>query len=441
MKPIKLNHLIAISVFFLSFTLFFTSPVITSFDSRWTIYTAMSIIKEWNTNLDEYHTVLANQDFYAIEVINGHEYSIFPIGTALVAVPFVWALDQIFIPVLIKFPGVKTYIQQRAAYYNETKLSYDLLSLHHGVELLIASFLCALTVGLLYLLMKQWLNWQYALLIALIFAFSTSVWSTASRALWQHGPSMLMLTLSLYLVVLAEKSPKTIVYTGLPLAFAFVIRPTNSIPIVCLSIYILLNYQAYFLRFILWAIPIAFGLAIYNFSVYNALISPYSSPGRILANSAFTEALLGQLVSPARGLFIYSPVLLFALYAGFTQAIFRPRHLNFYALLSIILHWLVIAHFPHWWGGHSFGPRLFTDTLPLWMLLLAQFVQIFRHYSRLTQWCVGSLLVLTILWSSWVHYQGAHVWATYAWNSIPNNIDTHPTRLWDWQDLPFLRAK
>jgi len=392
MKPIKLTHLIAISVFFLSFSLFFTSPVITSFDSRWTIYTAMSIIKEGNTNLDEYHPVLANQDFYAIEVINGHEYSIFPIGTALVAVPFVWTLEQIFIPVLMKFPDVKTYIQQRATYYNETKLSYDLLSLHQGVELLIASFLCALTVSLLYLLMKQWLNWQYAFLITLIFAFSTSVWSTASRALWQHGPSMLMLTLSLYLIVLAEKSPKTIAYAGLPLAFAFVIRPTNSIPIVCLSIYILLNYQAYFLRFILWAIPIALGLAIYNFSIYNALVSPYSSPSRILATSAFTEALLGQLISPARGLFIYSPVLLFALYAGFTQAIFRPRHLSFYALLSIILHWLVIAHFPHWWGGHSFGPRLFTDTLPLWMLLLAQFVQLFRHYSRLTQWCVGSLL-------------------------------------------------
>jgi hypothetical protein len=27
------------------------------------------------------------------------------------------------------------------------------------------------------------------------------------------------------------------------------------------------------------------------------------------------------------------------------------------------------------------------------------------------------------------------------WNAIPNNIDQHPERLWDWTDLQFMRTE
>jgi hypothetical protein len=42
-------------------------------------------------------------------------------------------------------------------------------------------------------------------LAALVFAFSTSAWSTASRSAWQHGPSMLCLTVGLWALLRSER--------------------------------------------------------------------------------------------------------------------------------------------------------------------------------------------------------------------------------------------
>ena len=44
-----------------------------SFDSKWTIHTALSIIREGNTDLDEYGELIARHDEYgAIERFGGH---------------------------------------------------------------------------------------------------------------------------------------------------------------------------------------------------------------------------------------------------------------------------------------------------------------------------------------------------------------------------------
>src|SRR5262249_38064441 len=144
-------------------------------------------------------------------------------------------------------------------------------------------------------------------------AFGTAAWSTASRALWQHGPSMLMLTLALYLIVRARERPWIAQLAGLPLAFAYVIRPTNSLSILLLSAFVFLTYRRYFLRYVAGGLMVAVPFFLYNLAVYGAPLSPYYLPDRIGSNPAFLEALAANLVSPARGLFFASPVLLFAL--------------------------------------------------------------------------------------------------------------------------------
>jgi hypothetical protein len=55
------------------------------------------------------------------------------------------------------------------------------------------------------------------------------------RALWQHGPSMLMLTLALWLIVVAHERPWVVQFASLPLAFSYVVRPTNVVSIVFLA--------------------------------------------------------------------------------------------------------------------------------------------------------------------------------------------------------------
>jgi hypothetical protein len=87
------SHLQAALVSVIVLIVHAASPICTSFDSRWTIHTAASILHDGDTALDEYEPYLRADDDYAIERRNGHPYNRYPIGTTLLALPFVAAID------------------------------------------------------------------------------------------------------------------------------------------------------------------------------------------------------------------------------------------------------------------------------------------------------------------------------------------------------------
>ena len=39
-----------------------------------------------------------------------------------------------------------------------------------------------------------------------------------------------------------------------------------------------------------------------------------------------------------------------------------------------------------------------------------------------------------------IHAQDALRAALNAWNVIPNDVDQHPERFWDWTDIQFMRT-
>ena len=190
----------------------------TGSDARWIIPTAINIINKGSVELDDYYERI-NDNNIGIVTINNHYYNYFPYGTAVIAVPFVWIISW--------FVNDATIIQCHSMY-----------------ERLIASFILAFTAVIIYLIACLDLKRRYALLIVFIFAFCTSAWSQASRELYQHGPSMLMLTLSLYLILRADRQPWLIQYIGALLAMAYVIRPTNSLSLLCFSLFVFL-YTAF----------------------------------------------------------------------------------------------------------------------------------------------------------------------------------------------------
>src|SRR5207253_9523971 len=67
-----------------------------------------------------------------------------------------------------------------------------------------------------------------ALGLAALFAFGTSALSVASRGLWQHGPSMLLLAIALYLFVRAGTKPELTAFASIPLALAYAVRDRKS---------------------------------------------------------------------------------------------------------------------------------------------------------------------------------------------------------------------
>jgi hypothetical protein len=437
----RLRHVaILASIFFSVFISHVSSRNITSLDSKWSIPTALSIIKEGNTDLDEYKEMLEKYNYFAIERIDGHYYTIYPMGVSLIAIPFVYAIEK-------SLDILSSTVQKLGKYYTKDReyvpLDYmNIASIAPGIELFIASFIVAANTIFIYLICHRFFERKYSLLISFIFAFCTSAWSTASRGLWQHGPSMLLLTITLWLILLSKKKPRWIQFSAIPLAFSYVVRPTNSISIFLLTVFVFIQYRHYVLRYFLWAMTVAIPFTLFNLSVHHSFLSPYYKLWRVLRlDQDFFAALAGNLISPSRGLFIFSPIIVFSLY-GIILKMKEGKFgtLDCFVLCIIVLHWITISSFPQWWGGHSFGPRYFSDMVPYFIYFLIPGVTGIVTLKGAKRVVLLSLFLCCVLSSFLIHYRGATDWDVLVWNRRPVNVDENPTRLWDWHDIQFLRG-
>ena len=50
-----------------------------------------------------------------------------------------------------------------------------------------------------------------------------------------------------------------------------------------------------------------------------------------------------------------------------------------------------------------------------------------------------SFVLCSMIISAFIHYRSANSWEVFDWNSKPVNVDAKPERVWDWQDIQFLR--
>jgi hypothetical protein len=146
------------------------------------------------------------------------------------------------------------------------------------------------------------------------------------------------------------------------------------------------------------------------------------------------------MISPGRGLFIFTPVLIFSI----VGIILKARRASLTSLdialcCIIFLHWIAISSFPHWWGGYSFGPRFFSDMTPFLIYFLIPVVALLLSGGQgIKMKAFVALFVLAAGVSFAIHMRGATSNATMFWNRVPLSVDEHPERLWQWNDLQFL---
>ncbi len=420
--------LIAFGVFAVVFLVHVFSTMQHKADSILTIPRAMSILTEGNTDLEEYGALLAiHPRQYMLETVDGRTYCMYPIGPSLIALPFVAVADAFW-----KSPDGQSYRE-----FLKTNLAC-------GLEEFIASLCVATACLFVYLAVRRRTGGEWpALLVVFVLAFSTTAWSTASRALWQHGPSMMFLSVALYLLVVAEKRPAAAQFASLPLAAAYVMRPTSSIAILVLSALVLWKHRRYFLRYALWSLPIAVPFVLFNLGLYGSILSPYYTPHALRLPTPFWPAFMGHLVSPARGLLVFSPVLvLVAAGVGIKWKEKRLDALDLALGVIVAAHWVTISKMGWaWWGGHGYGPRFFTDVLPFLVWFLVPVAEkLARPLTPARVALAATFFLLTAL-SVAVHYRGANHSAVWQWNVVPNNVDLNTERLWDWNDPPWLRTK
>jgi hypothetical protein len=272
-----------------------------------------------------------------------------------------------------------------------------------------------------------------ATLGGLTFAFGTLAWSSSGIGLWQHGPAMLFLLLALHGLLAGER--RGLAWAGACLALAVWTRPTNAVLALPLALYALARHPRERLPFLAAAAVPAAAMALYSQWAFGSVLA-LGQGQQMRFGDAPLEALAGVLVSPARGLFDYSPVLLLALPAvawawreRAPHPLLRPLMLGTAGIIAVHALWAV------WWGGHSFGYRLLTETLPALVILSA------LTWERAVRGRAGRVAVAALLlaWSVWANALGAWV-APCGFDTEPDYLDTHPERVWDVRDTELLRC-
>ena len=292
-----------------------------------------------------------------------------------------------------------------------------------------AALLAALAVSIMARSYSRRVSPRLALGSALLFGLGTSVYST-SQALWQHPAALLFMAVALDALARVEAAsptdqwrPGLIAASSLSLAAAC--RPAVIPMSAALFVFLLLRARPHAARLVMAAcVPAAF-VAAYNTTFFGAAwrFGP-GLEGRFL--SAFPESIAGLLISPARGLLVFTPIALVAFLGLFAAA--RRASLARGLLFAVLIHVSFLATWNEWHGGESFGPRLLTDLLPALFFYLPEALAAWPAAAT----AVGLLSVSVQLLGGWTY--------DYRWERLHQRGQQFDPALWSWRDSPIVFA-
>jgi hypothetical protein len=366
-------------------------------------------------------SLLTDGDFYLDEFVAPD--GTLPMGTTRVGGHVV--SNYPIVPALLNVP----------IYAVARSLKIDLYANRYLLSLFTAAIVAALSVGFMYLVLVEVSQRRTtALLGALIYAFGTGVWSTASQGLWQHGPSLLFITIALWLML--RNAPRYLVLSGLFWGLAVFNRPPNVLFALPMALYVVRYYRSHWKRFVVFAIVPLLAMAWYSSAVLGSVLTLGQTQDASLFSGDILIGLPGLLISPSRGLFVFTPVFVFGaaycLYALFSS---RAIPLLKYLTVSAIAMILLYAKWFSWWGGASFGYRLLLEIVPVLTIGLALCWENVVAGRRWLQAVFG----VTVIVSFYTHYLGAFYYPC-GFNSVPQNIDLQLGRLWSWTDGELARC-
>lgn len=393
-------------------------------DNRWYMPQVLSLIVEQNIDMNEYPNRMKENNRRIITIGNA-KLNFFPYGTVLVNYPLTLITKHFF----------KCNLVTEAE-----KLSCGL-----QVAELNAKILASMSVGFMFLIVLTLTNsLSTSALLAFIFAFASPHFSLHAGGLWSHNISIFLITITLFLML--QKFAYTYL-ASIPLFLSYMARPSMSISVALLSVYYCIVNRANINAVMKYATLLALMgcmFLIINLFIYGGILPPYYAGNR-LSLTTFREAILGIFISPNRGLFVFFPVALFSffgIYLTIRELVNEPKILNSDKVIFIVLSLLVVlqsfvyASFPDWWMGHSYGPRMFAESIPYLIILLIPALEYIKNIK-----IIKVLLVLCIAFSLYVQLAGAFSSKVLLWNANPTSVGMNKdtSRLWDWYDMQMFR--
>jgi hypothetical protein len=314
-----------------------------------------------------------------------------------------------------------------------------------------AALLAAGSAALVFLSALAFTTRRRALLVAAVYGLGSCVWTVSSRSLWQQTPELFFLSLGTLCLVRSDRAWIRGAAAGLAFSAAAACRPTAALAALVAAGFLWISDRRSFGAYLFAALPIVLGVLAYNLYYFGSALDF----GQLAAGAAIAKSKTGSpelwqtpvwvgaaglLVSPSRGLLMYTPFFA-AAFAGAVLAWKEPKYMRLrFLTVAVPALWLPAFVWFDWWGGWTYGYRPIVDTAPLLALLCVPAVD--RVLVR-PAWRFA--LIAAAGWSVFVQALGVLAYTPSAWNARPiDGTDTsadvdlpeYRARLWslrDWQ--------
>lgn len=237
-----------------------------------------------------------------------------------------------------------------------------------------ASILAAGSVALMFLLLRRRLNPPLSTLLTVAFAFGTNTWVTASQALWQHGATQFLSLVCLMALTGERGGPWRLALGGAACGLIPFNRPPDVFLALALGVAALLLERKRAWPFVAAAVAAALPFAALNWLFFQHVGGGYfrmHGIGGFFSWTTIPVGLAGLLVSPGKGLLVFSPFLLLLAVRAWRPAPGDRHGLLDACLACGALLTLVFLASGDFRGGFSYGPRFLTGVLPFLFWLLA----------------------------------------------------------------------
>jgi hypothetical protein len=337
-------------------------------------------------------------------------------------------IDEDFLPVFPIGPGFLGLPTALIQYFWSTEPVNQLIAWNQKVTAVwVAALSAAVIFRLVFLIGRRlWLS----LLLTAAFALGTSQPTVSAAVLWQHGPSVLLISLGLFFLVKGQqKNPSFYPLAALPLGFLPLMRTQTVLFYLAALATVAILQPKRIIAFILWSLPGIGAMLWVNLGLYHSLLGGYAY--QVSGDNFATpllEGVFGSLFSPNRGLLVFSPFLIMGFIGG--GILWRKRSVMAIAFgAAALIYFVVHAKYANWHGGWCAAPRFTSELVPV---LVFFSVHPFMEWKK--TWipmAAGLLVALSILinlpGSFYLNEQGA-------WNRFPNVDLYRSERIWDFKD-------
>jgi hypothetical protein len=393
-------------------------------DPKFTLLVSQSIADNGTIRLDNYRDDLLLNDPIETHLKTGfifehegHLYNYFPVGPSILTLPVVSMLRL-------------------------ASMDMRLVEDNFLLQKVMAGLTSVLMVWIIYAISRYFLEENYSLIIAAVSVLGTGLISSMGTALWTINFSTVFIGLSVLLLVRYESGKASTAHPivlGVLLFLAFFSRASSAAFIIAALGYLLLKDRRQFL--ITGATSLLFLIIFMSWSrlEFGTWLPAYYSITRLQADrESIWIGILGNLISPSRGIFVFSPFFLLIIPGALLlRRLLARRILVWMAVCWFLLALLVISRAVNWWGGVSFGPRMMTENLlALIVLMIIIWSLACQRLGVKTRRIAAVSFVILSAVAIYIHsYQGLFNGDTAGWNLFIEAVTRPPyTGLGDFFD-------